>query len=138
MRIPVLHIIDEAAKETIRLVPGATRVGVLATSAAMKIKLYQKSFAKYGIQVVDVPGELQDQIQKSIFSFKYDGLTSENVNLMVTAAECLIANGAQALIMGCTEIPLILKAREFPVPLIDPNEIIAAVAVAYAKNQIVR
>lgn len=138
VRIPVLHIIDEAAKETIRLVPGATRVGVLATSAAMKIKLYQKSFAKYGIQVVDVPGELQDQIQKSIFSFKYDGLTSENVNLMVTAAECLIANGAQALIMGCTEIPLILKAREFPVPLIDPNEIIAAVAVAYAKNQIVR
>ena len=56
---------------------------------------------------------------------------------MVTAAECLIANGAQALIMGCTEIPLILKAREFQLQLMDPNEIMAAVAVAYAKNQMV-
>jgi aspartate racemase len=138
VRIPVLHIIEEAAKETIRVVPGVAKVGVMATSAAMKTKLYQKSFAKYGIQVVDVPAELQEQIQKSIFSFKYDGLTAENVSLMVKAAECLIANGAQALIMGCTEIPLILKAREFSVPLIDPNEIIALVAVAYAKNQIAR
>jgi len=57
---------------------------------------------------------------------------------MVKAAQCLVASGAQALIMGCTEIPLILKAREFGVPLIDPNEIIAAVAVAFAKNQIER
>ena len=135
VHIPVLHIIEEAAKETIRLVPGISKVGVMATSAAMKIKLYQKSFAKYRIQVVEVPEEVQEQIQSSIFSFKYDGLTPKNIGTMVAAAECLITKGAQALVMGCTEIPLILKDKAFGVPLIDPNEVIALAAVAYAKNQ---
>lgn len=36
--------------------------------------------------------------------------------------------------MGCTEIPVILKNKVFSIPLIDPNDIIAKVAVAYAKN----
>jgi hypothetical protein len=43
----------------------------------MKTSLYQKSFAKYNIQVLDVSEEVQQQIQISIFSFKYDGLTPE-------------------------------------------------------------
>jgi aspartate racemase len=138
VHIPVLHLIEEAAKETIRLVPGIGQVGVMATSAAMKIRLYQKSFEKYNIQVVEVPEPVQQQIQSSIFSFKYEGLTPQNTGAMVAAAECLITNGAQALVMGCTEIPLILKDKAFGVPMIDPNEIIALVAVAYAKNQICR
>lgn len=133
--IPVLHIIEEAAKETIRSVPGVRRVGVMATTAAMKIRLYQKSYEKFGIEIIEVPNHVQEQIQKSIFSFKYDGITEENVALMVNAARRLIAAGAEALIMGCTEIPLILKGQEFPVPILDPNDVIAIVAVRFAKNQ---
>jgi aspartate/glutamate racemase len=71
----------------------------------MKTSLYQKSFAKYNIQVLDVSEEVQQQIQISIFAFKYDGLTPENIRLMVAAAEYLKTKGAQALIMGARRFP---------------------------------
>lgn len=135
VNVPVLHIIEEAVKETIKVVPGIAEVGILATTAAMKVKIYHKSFEKFGLHVLDIPEEIQDRIQKSIFSFKYDGLTSDNVSMLAKSAEYLINRGAQALVMGCTEIPIILSGIEFPVPVIDPNEVIAKVAVQYARNE---
>ena len=136
VHIPVLHIIEEAVKETIKTVPYIIKAGVLATTAAMKIKLYHRSFEKFGIEIVEIPDNIQDQIQKSIFSFKYDGITNENYQMLNEAAEYLIDNGANALIMGCTEIPLILNGKRFSVPVIDPNDVITKVAVQYARNQI--
>ena len=47
----------------------------------------------------------------------------------------MIMNGAEALVMGCTEIPIILENMKFSVPVIDPNEVIAVAAVQCAKNQ---
>ncbi len=135
VRIPFLHIIEEAAKETIKAVPGVRTVGVLATSAAMQTGLYQKSFEKHGIKVLGLPDSIQDQVQKSIFTFKYDGKTPEVVDLMVGPIRHMIANGAEALVMGCTEIPIILGGMDFSAPLIDPNEVIAIAAVQFAKNQ---
>lgn len=135
VQIPFMHIIEEAAKETARAVPGVRKVGVLATTAAMQIGLYQKSFEKYGIEVLEIPDDIQGRVQKSIFSFKYDGRTPEIIELMVAPARHMILHGAEALIMGCTEIPIILEDIEFSVPVIDPNEVIAIAAVQYAKNQ---
>ncbi|MCE5241997.1 MAG: amino acid racemase [Desulfobacteraceae bacterium] len=135
VHIPVMHIIEEAAKETIRIVSRVKKVGVLATTAAMKTGLYQKSFEKYGIEVLRIPEDVQSQVQNSIFTFKYEGCTPKVIEMMAAAARHMIADGAGALVMGCTEIPIILEKMEFSVPLIDPNESIALAAVQYAKNQ---
>lgn len=132
--IPFLHIIDEAVKDLLRQNPEAKKVGVLATTAAVQTKLYDKSCAKYGIEVISAPAEVQDGIHSSIFDFKYNGLTKENVAAMLNGVQYFLKQGAQALIMGCTEIPIILVNQEFDVPLIDPNDVIGKVAVAYAKN----
>ncbi len=135
---PFLHIIEEAVKETVRLVPEAKRIGVLATTAAIKAHVYEKTCNKYGIEIVSIPSEIQDRMQKSIFDhaygFKYNGRTEKCINEACAVANYLVENGAEALIMGCTEIPLILGKTQFSVPLIDPNEIIAEVAVRYAKG----
>lgn len=136
VNIPVLHIIEEAVKKTMLLIPNINKVGVLATTAAMKTKLYQNTFNKFGIEAIEVNEKIQDKIHESIFSFKYNGLADDNLNLMLAGVQYLISNGAEALIMGCTEIPIILKGRNFSVPLIDPNEVIAEVAVKLAKNQL--
>jgi aspartate/glutamate racemase len=59
----------------------------------------------------------------------------EVVDLMVGSTRHMITNGAEALVMGCTEIPIILGGKDFSVPLIDPNEVIAIAAVQFARNQ---
>lgn len=136
--VPFLHIIDEAVKETERQVPGIRKLGVLATTAAMQAGVYEKSCEKFGILVLPVPAEIQDRMQAAIFDhdfgFKYNGRTAKCVEETKCVAQYLIEQGAEALVMGCTEIPLILGDETFCVPLIDPNEIIAEVAVKYAKN----
>jgi aspartate racemase len=132
--IKVLHIIEETAIELQKLVPNIQNVGVLATSGAIKANVYQDCLNKMGIKVLEVPKVLQEQIQDSIFSFKYDGLNKYNIERMVEAVDYLVANGAEIIIMGCTEIPIILEGRTFSVPLLDPNEVIARVAVKYAKE----
>lgn len=133
--LPFLHIIDETIKELLRVVPDARKVGVLATTAAVKTRLYHHTCEKFGIEVIEVSEEIQNQIHDAIFDFKYEGWSEENARQMEKAAYYLVNQGAQALIMGCTEIPLILRGKQFSVPLLDPNDIIGKVAVAYARNQ---
>ncbi|WP_320046127.1 amino acid racemase [uncultured Ilyobacter sp.] len=134
--IPVLHIIDEAVLETIRTVDKVKKVGVLATAGAMKTKMYENSFNKFDIEVVEVPNEIQELVHNSIFSFKYDGLNNENEEMMIKAANYLIDNGAEALVMGCTEIPLVLGNKKLSVKIINPNDVITRISVKYAKNLI--
>lgn len=132
--IPFLDILEEAVKELLRQVPQAKRVGVLATSAAMESGLYQSYCARRGIEVIPLDPTVQQAVQTSIFHFKYHGLLPENRQSMADAAHRLVEQGAEALLLGCTEIPLILSGVDFPIPVIDPNAAIARAAVAYAKG----
>ena len=137
--VPFLHIIDETVKELGRRLPGIRDIGVLATSGAMKAGIYQKSCEKFGMKVLDLPEALQDQMQEAImnheYGFKYAGRTDRCVSDTVGVASYLIDHGAEALVMGCTEIPLIIGDISFSVPLVDPNDIIAKAAVRYAKGE---
>lgn len=133
--IPILHIIDEAIKDLLKNYPNIKKVGVMATNAAVSTGLYKKCCERFGIDVIENKDKLQQQIHDSIFKFKYEGLTKNILNLASNSIQELIDEGAEAVIMGCTEIPIILKDKEFKIPIIDPNEVIAKVAVAYAKNR---
>lgn len=133
--IPFLHIIKEAVKELLRKHPDAKKVGVLATTAAVQTGLYNKNCAEFDLEVIDLPSDIQAQVHDSIFDFKYNGVTSKNIDMMCKGIDYLVNQGVDALLMGCTEIPIILKDQKCPLPLIDPNDIIAKVAVAYAKNE---
>lgn len=132
--IPFLHIINEAVKELLRSYPNVKKVGVMATNAAVKTKLYNNCCKKFNIEVIELNEDEQNKIHNTIFDFKYNGLTENNLKSACESVEILISKGAEAIIMGCTEIPVILKGKSFSIPLIDPNDIIGKVAVAYAKN----
>lgn len=88
------------------------------------------------IACVESPGRISDLVHDSIFSFKSEALNDKNVGMMKEAIALLINNGAEALLIGCTEISLILKQQQINAKLINPNTIIAKVAVKYAKNEI--
>lgn len=134
VEIDVLHIIDETVNETKNFNKLIKKVGILATTGAMKANVFQSSFNKQKIEIIELPNYLQDKIQDSVFSYKYNGQNEKNVDNLIEVINYLIKSGAEAIIMGCTEIPIILKdTTTIAVPLLDPNEIIANIAVKYAK-----
>lgn len=134
VQIDVLHIIEETVKETIKRNNEIEKVGVVATAGAMKANIFQTSFAEKEIDVIEIPQKLQEQIQTAIFSYKYNGIKEADINKIEEVISFLIAEGAEAIIMGCTEIPIMLAGKTYAVPVYDPNEIIAKVAVTYAKR----
>ncbi|MCJ8006481.1 aspartate/glutamate racemase family protein [Lederbergia wuyishanensis] len=129
--IKVLHIIEETVNNLIE--SNINKVGVLATMGAMKTGIFQKSLDKQNLNIVLLPDDLQKNVHEAIFSFKYHGKNTENVKKIKDAADSLVKSGAEAVIMGCTEIPIILSEVKTEVPLIDPNEIIAKQVVKIAK-----
>ena len=136
--IPVLNIIEETIVEVKKQIQGVKKVGVLATTGAIKTKIFHRSFAEYGIDVIDLPKDLQKDANDIRYSYKFGRTADPSMAKMVDAAEYMIDHGAQAIIMGCTEIPLLLNPYDFSVPKINPNEIISKVAVQFARNQIER
>lgn len=135
INIPILHIINEAVKYMLRTYPNIKKVGVMATNAAVKTRLYNNCCEKFNIEVIDAETEIQNLVHNTIFDFKHNGLSEKNIADAQNCVKYFVDKGAEAIIMGCTEIPVILAGKEFEIPLIDPNDIIGKVVVAYAKNQ---
>ena len=134
VNIKVLHIIKETVDEIIRGNKHVKKVGVLATAGAMKANIFQTIFSAKEIDVINLPPNLQKQLQESIFSFKSSGSKGTNAEKILEVAKFFVNEGAEAIIMGCTEIPIILEGEKLTIPLLDPNEIIAKAAVKYAKG----
>ena len=71
---------------------------------------------------------------KVIKAVKAGNLSEEVKKNIIQIAQKLVDKGAEAIIAGCTEIPLILKEQDIPVPLIDPTQILAKAAVKKARG----
>jgi aspartate racemase len=113
------------------------RVGLLGTRFTMEGDFYKgRLVQKYGIDVV-IPTERQRQTVHDII---YDELCRGEVRLLSKqffkkVIEDLVARGAQGIILGCTEIPMLVKQEDSPVPLFDTTMIHAKSAVEYALNE---
>ena len=134
VNIQVLHIIKETVRWTRDNIPGITAVGLLATTGTVRTQMYEREYEESGIRVIVPDEEEQSRVMELIFAFKYGEDVKQVRDRMIPIAESLIGRGAQALVMGCTEVPVILAGYQPPVPLIDPNQIIAEAAVRLAKS----
>ena len=130
--IPVLHIADATAEKLKK--DGISRVGLLGTRFTMEQDFYRDRIKdKFGIDVL-IPN---DQEREIIHSIIYDELClgkieSESREQYIGIIEALHAKGAQAVILGCTEIALLVQQQHTSVPLYDTAEIHAAAAVEAA------
>jgi len=134
VNIPVLHMIKEAVNWTIDNLPGLSRVGLLATTGTARTKMYHDHFGEVGIEVLIPDADDQNRLLEQLFAYKYGEDVAQVRGRVVPIAEKLVQSGAGALVMGCTEVPLILEGYHSPVPLIDPNQIMAEAVVRYAKS----
>lgn len=132
IKIPLIHIADataEVAKEK-RL----KKVGLLGTKFAMEEDFYKKRITeKHGIEVIIPNKDERELIHNVIYNELCLGiLNPESKARFKEIVENLISNGAEGIILGCTEIPLLIKQEDIQVPVFDTTTIHAKSAVELA------
>ena len=128
--LPVLHIVDETVKRIRKTHPRVRRIGLLATTGTIQAGLFQHALAGTKVDLL-VPGEdtQKNVVMKAIYAIKATGATDEARGLVRQAADGLLTRGAEVVVAGCTEIPLVLKDGDLPVPVVDPIAILAEAAI---------
>lgn len=129
--IPLLHIVDAAA-EALKS-DGMTTVGLLGTKFTMEQAFYRERLEAQGVNVL-VPNESQrNTIHEVIFKELCLGVTKQaSKQAYLDIINDLHQQGAQAVILGCTEIGMLIKPTDTTVPLYDTTELHANAAVTYA------
>ncbi len=133
VNIPILNMIEETAKETQQIIPQIKKVGLLASIGTYKTEIYHKHFKKYNIEVISPEENDREGVMKIIYAVKAGNLSNDVKGNIYKVAQKLINKGAEAIIAGCTEIPLILKEGDISIPVIDPTQVLAEAAVQKAK-----
>ncbi len=133
VNIPLIHIVDETIKEIKR--KGLCKVGLLATSQTMEMDFYKDRVRQNGVEIVIPETEDRDFIQATIFNELFNGIIrDESRERMISIMKSLEKKGAQGVILGCTEIPLLIKQEHTDIPVFDSTYIHSCAAVDFALN----
>ena len=124
--LPLIDMIGTAAKAARET--GARRSGVLGTKQA--IKLYREYLAAQGMGLVTLPAEAQEAFMALLYKIKGGDRSAPVRQGMADLAQILAAEGAEAIIAGCTEVPLVLSQADTRLPVIDAGELLAKRCVA--------
>jgi aspartate racemase len=132
VEVPLLHIAD-ATGEAIAAA-GVRRVGLLGTRFTMERDFYRQRLGdRYGLDVLVPEPRDRDEIHRIIFDELCVGtLRDESRARYLRVIDDLAARGAEAVILGCTEIGLLISAEHTGLPLFDTTEIHARAAAVAA------
>jgi len=137
--VPFLSLLDEALDWAKENISGLKKVGLLSSTGTLISKLFHDKFGQAGIEVMAPEGEDQQRVMDAIFGAKgikagfMSGPSKEHI---IRTAEKLISRGAEAIIAGCTELPLVLKAADISAPLIEPMDILARKSILEAGYEV--
>lgn len=128
--LPLIDMIESAAAEA--QATGVQRVGVLGTKLALR--LYHEHLAARGLSAVFLSPNRQGSFMETLHRIKGGDVGRAVRKDMIGLAKDLVAEGAGAIIAGCTEVPLVIKSEDLPVPMIDGAEALARRCVAICKG----
>ncbi|MDC6168561.1 aspartate/glutamate racemase family protein [Paucibacter sp. XJ19-41] len=133
--LPMLHLVDAALEDAVASAGLSARIGLLATDATLASGLYLNRPASQQVQwLLPTASEMLDWVMPGIQAVKA-GRLGEASALLLRAATALQRRGAAALVLGCTEIPLVLTTANAPVPVIDATAALARRAVSWSLSQ---
>ncbi|MGI3130578.1 aspartate/glutamate racemase family protein [Halopseudomonas pachastrellae] len=129
--IPLLHVADAAAAAL--KAEGVQRAGLLGTAFTMEQAFYRERLAANGIEVITPEPAERADIHRIIFEELCLGeLRDSSRQRFVQIIDALAAQGAAGIILGCTEIGLLVQQQDTPIRLFDTTRIHAQAAVATA------
>ena len=135
VKIPVLHIADATGKKVNE--QGIKTVALMGTTYTMEHNFYRDHLEnKFGLKVVTPNKTERDYINMVIFDELCAGnFTKESKEQFIRIIDRLVKeDGAEGVILGCTEIPLLVKQEDINVPVFDTTAIHAEAAVRYSLN----
>ncbi len=131
IKTPMISILDvtaEAAKKQ-----GLKKVGLLGTIFTMQSDFFQKAFQRYNQEIIVPNQEDQELINEIIFNeLTFNIIKSESKRGYLEVIERLQQEGAEGVILGCTEIPLLIKQEDSPIPVFDTTTLHTMAALEYA------
>lgn len=137
--LPMLHLVDAALEDALAGAGRQARLGLLATDATMASGLYVNRAFNLGHEVcmqwvLPTAREMLEWVMPGIEAVKA-GDIDRGRSLLLRAAGELAKRGANVLVLGCTEIPLVLNAGNAPVPVVDATAALARRAVEWSLAQ---
>ena len=130
--LPFVSIIDESVREIGRVAPGAKIVGVMATDGCLETRIYQDAIEASGRQALEPDAEGRAELMRLINAIKAGDQGPDVASGMEAVARALVDRGADAIIGGCTEIPIVFEGDGFAVPVISSTNVLAARTLALA------
>lgn len=123
---PMVNIIHAVVNRIKTKYPGVSQVGMLATTGTIKSGVYEKILKESGFELIHISEKEQETfVMEAIYGDRgiKAGFTDGPHKLLEQASGILCEQGAEVIIMGCTEIPLVLKHAR--VPLVDSSFVLA-------------
>ncbi|MBK5145297.1 amino acid racemase [Budviciaceae bacterium BWR-B9] len=133
--VDMLSIVETTMKEVI--FSGKKKVGLLATNATLYMGLYQKSIEELGFECIRPDENSQIKVMESIYALK-SGDNQLAEYLMKEQAEQLFKQGAEVIVLGCTEVPVILadEVKNNPNKYIDSTGSLVRAGIKWYENRV--
>lgn len=132
--LPFIHIVTATAHEVQK--KGFQKVGLLGTKFTMEMDFYKNGLESEGIEwLIPESQETRDFIQQTVKEELGAGILKEETRrAYIAIIDELIQQGAEGIILGCTEIPMLIKQEDVSVPVFDTTKIHSQAIVAFART----
>lgn len=134
VQLPLIDIRVATAKAIIA--KKLSKVGLIGTTYTMELDFYKRKIEEYQIDVmIPITQNERDFIEETLLYELGKGIITERTKQeYIQIANRLIKNGAEGIILGCTEVPLIIQQQDFVVPVFNSTQIHVKAAVEFAFN----
>jgi aspartate racemase len=132
--VPFLDMVEATAEAALRARPGLTAAGVIATTGCLDAGLYRTAFEARGVRLVEAGPEGRAGFMALLALIKTGDLGPEVRAGMAALATELVDTGAELIIAGCTEVPLVLGADALSVPLVSSTDVLVERTIAAARG----
>lgn len=133
--LPLISIVEETCKKAFSL--KIKKILLIGTAFTMKSDFYQKGFSSYNIETIVPDQKEQDIIQNIIFPELEEGIVipEKKKQLIKICNEIIIKENIDAIVLGCTELPLMLKDDDFNIKILNTAQIHINAVVARLKEK---
>jgi aspartate racemase len=131
IQLPIIHIVEETAKAIKK--SGFKKAGLLGTKFTMEMDFYRSKLEEYGLEVlIPEKQETRDYIQRTVKEELGVGFINPETKInYISIVNELVDRGIECVILGCTEIPMLIGQPDFTIPVFDTTKIHSEAIVEY-------